>query len=86
MRAKYEHWFRQLAEEWPNSAAAQTGIVVRIDREAVHQRDVYNTHLDFFALYLVRQGRGIHIIDGVSHGMVMSNFLKCIQGLPSLSR
>jgi hypothetical protein len=29
----------------------------------------YNMHCDFFALYLVRQGRGTHIIDDVAHGI-----------------
>ena len=29
----------------------------------------YNMHCDFFALYLVRQGRGTHIIDDVPHGI-----------------
>jgi AraC-like DNA-binding protein len=61
------HHFANLAKWSPT--AAQTNLVLRVDNEPVGMRDVYNTHVDFFALYLVRQGRGIHIIDGVPHGI-----------------
>ena len=44
-------------------------IVVRIDNEGEAVRDIDNTHLDFHALYVVRNGRGIHVIDGVPHGV-----------------
>ena len=40
-----------------------------MDREGPEMDGKHNTHCDFFALYLVRQGRGVHVIDNVQHGI-----------------
>ena len=40
-------------------------------RDSIHsgnEQDV-NHHSDFFSLYFVRQGRGTHVIDGISYGI-----------------
>jgi AraC family L-rhamnose operon regulatory protein RhaS len=63
------HRFAELAAYWPRSVADRVPLVVRIDNEGMAARDVENTHLDFHALYVVRNGRGIHVIDGVPHGV-----------------
>jgi len=49
--------------------AEETHLVARIDLQPIAQRDSYYTHTDFQALYVVRRGRGIHIIDGVPYGV-----------------
>ncbi|MGV3616409.1 MAG: helix-turn-helix domain-containing protein [Fimbriimonas sp.] len=63
------HYFATLAGHWPQSVADRLPVVVRIDNEGVDVRDVDNTHGDFHALYVVRNGRGIHVIDGIPHGV-----------------
>jgi AraC family L-rhamnose operon regulatory protein RhaS len=65
----HHHLFESLARYWPLSAVDRVPLVVRIDNEGVSARDVENTHVDFHALYIVRTGRGIHVIDGVPHGV-----------------
>jgi len=65
----FAHTFNSVAAYWPDSCADRVGFVVRVDSESVAMRDVYNRHTDFLALYVVRSGRGIHVIDGVPHGV-----------------
>ncbi|RYG34069.1 helix-turn-helix domain-containing protein [bacterium] len=61
--------FVDVAADWGESCAARTGIVVRVDVQGPDARDVYHTHLDFYAIYVVRRGRGIHVLDGVPSGV-----------------
>lgn len=61
--------FGQVKGEWPTTCAEATGLVTRLDDQPLRVRDKYYTHTDFQALYVVRRGRGIHVIDGVPYGV-----------------
>ncbi|RYG43745.1 AraC family transcriptional regulator [bacterium] len=61
--------FAEVASDWGGTCAARTGIVVRVDVQGPDARDVYHTHRDFHAVYVVRRGRGIHVLDGVPSGV-----------------
>lgn len=43
--------------------AGEIGVAIRTDRIQRHETDVYHQHADFMAVYLVRRGRGLHVID-----------------------
>jgi AraC family L-rhamnose operon transcriptional activator RhaR len=59
--------FGSLVAEWPDTSAASTGMVVRVDDHETP--DARHRHVDFHALYVVRRGRGIHIVDDVAYGV-----------------
>jgi len=63
-------WFgRDVAAAWPETAAGRLPLVLRVDKIAPALFDLTHRHMDFFALYVVRQGRGTHVIDGVPYGV-----------------
>lgn len=59
--------FESVVGAWPGTAASATGIVVRVDDQETPDR--WHEHCDFHALYVVRRGRGIHVVDGVPYGV-----------------
>ncbi len=60
---------RDVAAPWRDTAARTVPLVIREDAIDDGLLDVPHCHIDFFALYLVRQGRGTHIIDGIPYGV-----------------
>lgn len=63
-------WFRRdVTAEWPNTAACRLPLVLRVDAIPPALWDRPHRHVDFFALYIVRQGRGTHVIDGTPYGV-----------------
>ncbi len=61
--------FAGVALPWQHTAAAHLPLVVRTDAVTRQEADQANCHADFFALYIVRQGRGIHVVDGAPYGV-----------------
>jgi AraC-like DNA-binding protein/mannose-6-phosphate isomerase-like protein (cupin superfamily) len=69
-RKPIDCWFaRDVASHWPDTAAAKLPLVVRVDDVPPSLLDAPHRHRDFFALYVVRSGRGVHVIDDVSYGV-----------------
>ena len=66
--APFQHRFDEISAHRPRTAQALP-LVVRHD--TIHRGNelIANRHLDFFSLYFVRQGRGMHWIDGVPYGV-----------------
>jgi AraC-like DNA-binding protein len=64
-----EAYFPALAARHPNSAAAFLPLVMWQDTIDPQSSSLAHQHRDFFSLYLVRQGRGTHVIDGVPYAV-----------------
>lgn len=62
---RHQHWFTNLCRP----RLHPVDLIVRLDNEGPRITNIQNTHLDFAAIYLVRKGRALHIIDGVPHGV-----------------
>src|SRR5579883_1759523 len=60
---------RDVASGWAGTAADLLPLVVRVDDVPPILLDRPHRHTDFFALYIVRSGRGIHIIDDIPYGV-----------------
>jgi len=57
-------WFgRDVTAAWSGTAAERLPLVLRVDEITPPIFDLPHRHVDFFALYIVRQGRGTHVID-----------------------
>ena len=67
--ATHQHFFVDLASLYPSTAVEKIPLILRLDKELASASRNVNTHCDFSALYIVRSGRGIHIIDGIPHGV-----------------
>ncbi|HZO88374.1 MAG TPA: AraC family transcriptional regulator [Chthonomonadaceae bacterium] len=65
----YNHRFQELASGCPHTAAEHLPLVIWIDNIHGWFERFINRHLDFLSLYIVRQGRGTHIIDGEPYGV-----------------
>ena len=65
----YRHQFQALRDARPHTAATALPLVVLRDHIHSGNESEVNHHSDFFSLYFVRQGRGTHVIDGVSYGV-----------------
>jgi AraC-like DNA-binding protein len=63
------HRFALLAERWPNTAAARLPLLVWMDTVGGPEPQPANHHRDFCSLYVVRRGRGTHIIDDVPYAI-----------------
>ena len=63
-----EAYFHGLAAAWPGTAAERLPLVMYRDAVQGEMPEAIR-HRDFFSLYIVRQGRGTHVIDGVPYGV-----------------
>lgn len=63
------HSFRDLLENWPGTAAKAIPLLMWQDTVTLPGRQVTNHHRDFCSLYIVRRGRGFHVIDGVRYAI-----------------
>ena len=61
--------FQTLAARWPQTAAAHLPLVMWRDTAGQGDPPTAFRHHDFFSLYIVRQGRGTHVIDGIPYGV-----------------
>ena len=64
-----DSYFHALTARWPHTAAAFLPLVMWRDRAGRDEPPTAHRHQDFFSLYIVRQGRGTHVIDGVPYGV-----------------
>lgn len=64
-----EHWFQELAARWKHTSAKEVPLLLWHDTINFDTDFVVNRHNDFFSLYVVRQGRGTHVIHGLSYGV-----------------
>ena len=64
-----ESHFIHLAAGRPRTAADYLPLVMWQDRAGPPHIGGANRHHDFFSLYIVRQGRGTHVIDGVPYAV-----------------
>jgi AraC family L-rhamnose operon regulatory protein RhaS len=60
---------RDVASACAGTAARRLPLVLRVDDVPPILLDCPHRHIDFFALYVVRSGRGIHIIDDIPYGV-----------------
>lgn len=60
---------RDVARAWAGTAADRLPLVVRVDDVPADLLDRPHRHEDFFALYVVRSGRGIHTIDNIAYSV-----------------
>ncbi len=74
-------WFREVVAPWRLTAAARLPLVVRADHVTRQEADVPHRHQDFYALYIVRQGRGIHVIDGAPYAVARGDVYVMGQGV-----
>ena len=73
--------FARLAASRPGTAAEQIPLVIWADRvEQNSPRTLYRHH-DFLSLYIVRQGRGTHVIDGVAYSVARGDVYAMGQGM-----
>jgi AraC-like DNA-binding protein/mannose-6-phosphate isomerase-like protein (cupin superfamily) len=64
-----QHYFTDLTVRWQQTAAAVIPFVMWRDTIAGPSAEIVNVHRDFCSLYVVRRGRGFHVIDGVRYGV-----------------
>jgi len=65
-----QNWTFELVSNGPARSPRSSNFIVRAeseDRLTVDGRR--HRHEDFYALYIVRRGKGVHVIDGVSYGI-----------------
>jgi len=62
--------FAEVAANYPGTAAG-LGVPLALLHDVVRPPTAgyRNRHLDFFSLYVIRQGRGTHVIDGAAYGV-----------------
>jgi AraC-type DNA-binding domain-containing proteins len=63
------HWFQDLVRQRKDTAATRVPLVMWADNITALQQSAANHHHDFYSLYIVRRGRGAHVIDGVAYGV-----------------
>lgn len=63
------HFQPDVARPWVGTAAERLPLVVRVDDVPPGLLDFPHRHVDFFALYVVRSGRGIHTIDDTAYSV-----------------
>ena len=73
--------FATLASRCPGTAAERLPLVMWFDRVERNSPQIIHRHHDFFSLYLVRQGQGIHVIDGVEYGVARGDVYAMGQGM-----
>ncbi|HVK05316.1 MAG TPA: helix-turn-helix domain-containing protein [Armatimonadaceae bacterium] len=68
-RQIHYHEFRGLALRHKGTAAVHVPLVMYADFIDARAQSVANHHHDFYSLYIVRRGRGTHVIDGQAYGV-----------------
>ena len=63
--AVHDAYFQSLAAPRPGTVAGRLPLIVLHDTVGPGKMMASHRHHDFFSLYIVRQGRGTHVIDGV---------------------
>ena len=76
----HEAWFCELAAGRPGTAAAQVPLVMWHDVIDARMMALAFRHHDFLSLYLVRRGRGMHVIDGVPYSVARGDVYAMGQG------
>jgi mannose-6-phosphate isomerase-like protein (cupin superfamily) len=79
-RPIYYHHFRRLSAERKGTAAEQVPLVLYRDVIDGRAQQVANHHRDFFSLYVVRRGRGTHVIDGQAFGVARGDVYAMVPG------
>ena len=64
-----DHLFETVRHSSCGTAADRIPLVLLRDTAVYGQPPEPNRHLDFMSLYLVKQGKGTHVIDGVSYAI-----------------
>ncbi len=77
-----DHRFARLASRLPNTAAGR-GLPLLIWSDAVSKdlEMTANYHDDFYSLYIVRQGRGTHVIEGEVFGVARGDVYVMVPGM-----
>jgi AraC family L-rhamnose operon regulatory protein RhaS len=63
------HRFASLQDRRGGTAAARVPLLIWQDVISGPERQITNHHHDFCSLYVVRKGRGNHVIDGMSYAI-----------------
>ena len=75
------HWFADLMRMKPNSVAGR-GVPLVIYNDVDEGKDaIVNHHRDFYSLYIVRRGRGTHVIDGKAFGVARGDVYAMVPGM-----
>jgi AraC family L-rhamnose operon regulatory protein RhaS len=72
--------FTQLQASWKHTAAVRVPLVMYKDVIDGRAQQVANRHHDFFSLYVVRGGRGTHVIDGRAFGVARGDVYAMVPG------
>ena len=78
----HPHDFTDLRGRYPNTAARTVPLVVYRDVMDERAQQVLNHHNDFCSLYLIRSGRGVHVIDGVEYAVARGDVYVMGPGMP----
>ncbi len=73
--------FATLAARCPGTAAERLPLVMWQDTIERDSPLIVNRHEDFLSLYIARQGRGIHVIEGVEYGVARGDVYAMGQGM-----
>ena len=63
------HEFRDLCGRYQHTAAQTVPLLMWRDTQGAQSPPLVNLHRDFFSLYIVRRGRGTHLIEGAAYGI-----------------
>jgi AraC family L-rhamnose operon regulatory protein RhaS len=77
-----EHYFESLRGQWPQTAARDVPLVVYRDVIDAAAQQILNHHHDFCSLYIIRSGKGMHIIDGVDYAVARGDVYVMGLGMP----
>ncbi len=75
------HPFQSLRNRFPHSAAASVPLLIWQDVIDGPERQTINLHQDFCSLYIVRKGRGNHVIDGTSYAISRGDVYAMVPGM-----
>jgi AraC-like DNA-binding protein len=77
-----EHYFDNMRRQWPQTAARDVPLVVLRDVIDQAAQGIKYHHHDFCSLYIIRSGRGMHIIDGMDYAVARGDVYVMGLGMP----
>ncbi len=75
------HRFEILRNRFGSTAAATVPLLIWQDSIVGRERQITNHHHDFCSLYVVRKGRGSHVIDGTPYAISRGDVYAMVPGM-----
>jgi AraC family L-rhamnose operon regulatory protein RhaS len=63
------HWLSRMRVYWENSAARTLPLILYRDIINESAQTMANLHEDFCSIYVIRSGRGVHVIEGTDYAV-----------------